>query len=209
MHHANPSDLLTSVKLSGTLREFALGISRIRSVIEIACPLNSPSRIVIGVMTTGSGEGGSTVSRSLARSFARRGQEVLLVLCEPQPVKQDREYIDARPSSAQPVQHSGQPDLELGNHDGVTMYRQYDEPAVDLDRVGESYDIVIVDLPPVTSDPMDRVTHMDAVVVVSEWGRTEVGVLESALDLLEAGRPAVLGYVLNKADRSAERLLRL
>ena len=71
-----------------------------------------------------------------------------------------------------------------------------------INRLRETYDWVIVDLPPLTPVIDVRATSriVDTYVLVIEWGRTEVDVIERAFKDALMLRGRFMGAVLSKAD---------
>ena len=67
-----------------------------------------------------------------------------------------------------------------------------------------SYDYVIVDLPPLAPIVDVRATTplVDCFVLVVEWGRTKIDVVQHALRTAPNVSEAILGAVLNKTDMS-------
>ena len=71
----------------------------------------------------------------------------------------------------------------------------------------ESYDYVIFDLPPLAPVVDVRATArlVDAYVLVVEWGRTKIPLIERALREAPGVHKNMLGVVLNKADMDSVR----
>ena len=70
------------------------------------------------------------------------------------------------------------------------------------DRLRESFDFVIVDLPPLVPivDARAAVQLVDCVILVIEWGRTGIDVVQHALDTAPALHQAIMGAALNKTN---------
>jgi succinoglycan biosynthesis transport protein ExoP len=66
----------------------------------------------------------------------------------------------------------------------------------------EAYEYVIVDLPALApfADVRAASHLLDSFILVVEWGRTDIGVVESALEVYSDLHELMLGVVLNKAD---------
>jgi succinoglycan biosynthesis transport protein ExoP len=79
-----------------------------------------------------------------------------------------------------------------------------------LDDVRESHDFVLLDLPPLGAlvDGRAVAPSLDAVIIVSEYGRTPVEGLAEALQGLNIAQARVLGLVLNKVDVQSIRAYR-
>ena len=71
-----------------------------------------------------------------------------------------------------------------------------------FERLRESYDYVVVDLPPLAPIVDVRAaTHLvDSFVFVVEWGRTKIDVVEHTLGHAPGVYENLLGVVLNKVD---------
>jgi capsular exopolysaccharide synthesis family protein len=72
-----------------------------------------------------------------------------------------------------------------------------------LDRLGRSFDLVIVDAPPIIPVADARVlsTLVDSVVVLARWGRSDASVLGYALKLLRDAGADVAGVALTMVDQ--------
>jgi polysaccharide biosynthesis transport protein len=71
-----------------------------------------------------------------------------------------------------------------------------------FEKLRESYDYVVVDLPPLAPVVDTRATtHLiDSYIFVVEWGRTKIDVVEHALGQAQGVYDNLLGAVLNKVD---------
>ncbi|NGO52915.1 Wzz/FepE/Etk N-terminal domain-containing protein [Allomesorhizobium camelthorni] len=70
-----------------------------------------------------------------------------------------------------------------------------------------SYDIVIVDLPPLASgaDRLAVSSVLDGVVMIAEWGKTHVDTLRELVRTLQASRTPTLGVLLTNARAMTSR----
>ena len=162
-------------------------------------------------------EGKSTSSYAIASSFARMGQSVLLV-----DVDLRRPSLHKRIGSDNAVgistlltsdadfrsvlSDSGQPNLTLitsgpvppSPTEIITSARMQQL----LDELGEAYDVVILDSPPILglADAPTLSALVDGVVLVVEAGRTRRGTLKTSLRRLRSMRPNILGALLTKFD---------
>ena len=73
-----------------------------------------------------------------------------------------------------------------------------------FDRLRESFDFVIVDLPPLAPVVDTRVATqlVDCMILVIEWGRTKIDIVQHALNKAPNVHEVVIGAVLNKTDMS-------
>ena len=71
-----------------------------------------------------------------------------------------------------------------------------------FDRLREKYDYVIVDLSPLAPVVDVRAaTHLlDCYLFVVEWGKTQIDVVERALNTSRGVHDNLLGVILNKVD---------
>lgn len=74
-----------------------------------------------------------------------------------------------------------------------------------LASLGDAYDVVIVDLPPVgrSAAVLALAPLLDGVVLMTEWGRTPLRTLTEACETLEHARARILGTVTTEVDRTA------
>jgi succinoglycan biosynthesis transport protein ExoP len=79
-----------------------------------------------------------------------------------------------------------------------------------LDEVRETYDFVLLDLPPLGAlvDGRAVAPSLDGVIIVSEWGRTPIEGLAEAMQGLNIAQARVLGLVINKVDVQSVRAYR-
>jgi Mrp family chromosome partitioning ATPase len=73
-----------------------------------------------------------------------------------------------------------------------------------LKSLRDLYDMIIVDLPPVNPivDGVAIASLLDGVVVVAEWGRTPLELLDEVTVALQTAHANVLGVVITKTDQS-------
>jgi Mrp family chromosome partitioning ATPase len=71
-----------------------------------------------------------------------------------------------------------------------------------IDRLRESFDFVIVDLPPLVPivDAGAAAHLVDCMILVIEWGRTGIDVVRRALDTAPGLHQAIIGAALNKTQ---------
>jgi Mrp family chromosome partitioning ATPase len=69
-----------------------------------------------------------------------------------------------------------------------------------LEEASQSYDLIVVDAPPVLgfSEPLQMATAVDGVVVVARAGETNRKAVASAVTILQRLRANILGLVLNE-----------
>lgn len=76
-----------------------------------------------------------------------------------------------------------------------------------LRELGEAYELIVLDAPPLTlvTDAAILGSYADGVILVARSGTTERGAIRYALDQLRAVRAPVLGLVLNDIDQRKEQ----
>jgi tyrosine-protein kinase Etk/Wzc len=188
--------------------------------LRTAIHFSSLKRDTKVVMVTSSfpGEGKTTIAANLALTFAQAGNRVILVDCDLR-----------RPSLNTIFDHSRTPGITevlAGDATLATALHNTDIENLSLLSAGvippnpaellcsdsmrdllaglrESYDIVIIDAPPVipVTDAPLLSAFTDMVVVVLESGRIPIKAAQRMKELLQSVQAAVAGFVLN--DRTA------
>jgi capsular exopolysaccharide synthesis family protein len=195
-----------------------------KSFLEIKLAIDSMTRSgkkiqVIGITSTRSNEGKSTVAAALALLMAQTGARVILLDCN----------LRNRSLSAElaPTATSGILDGMTGavslsaitwtdplsrlafipaGNSSRPIYASDALTSETLDKLFEAlrktYEYVIVDLPALTPFADVRVAAhlLDSFILVVEWGRTNIGVVERALNACSDLDEIMLGVTLNKAE---------
>ncbi|WP_342733660.1 polysaccharide biosynthesis tyrosine autokinase [Bradyrhizobium sp. B117] len=192
--------------------------------IKLAADLNSldtPSKVV-GVTSSLPNEGKSTTSKALAYAFAKSGSRTLLVDADIRNPSITRQI--------QPDATAGLAEIVLGSASIEDVLVSGIEPNLDFipsnvgDRFSNSadllsssqmerlfrelrnqYDRIIVDLSPLAPVIDVRGTGglVDSYILLVEWARTKIDVVERALSETPIVQSRMLGAVLNKVDMSA------
>jgi succinoglycan biosynthesis transport protein ExoP len=189
--------------------------------IKLACDLNGAIKAnrVIGLTSSVPNEGKSTVAVSLAQLMSQVGGRTILVDCDLRNPSLSRTLA---PNATTGLLHviAGKAPLEeaiwtdpstgMSFLPVVTRSRPAHSneilnsaPLKKLfEKLRESYDSVVVDLPPLAPivDVRTTTNLVDSYVFVVEWGRTKIDVVEHALDHAPAVYDNLLGVVLNKVD---------
>ncbi|WFU38832.1 Wzz/FepE/Etk N-terminal domain-containing protein [Bradyrhizobium sp. CB82] len=194
------------------------------SFLEIKLAIDSTNRSgkrkqVIGITSTQAAAGTSTVAAALALLLAHAGSRVVLVDCN----LRNRSLSTALAptatfgildvmAGAASVSETTWTDaasqlvfLPVGN-DSRTPYASDILGSEKLDRLlqslRETYEYVIVDLPPLApfADVRAAAHLLDSFILVVEWGRTKVSVVARALEACNSMDDLMLGITLNKAD---------
>lgn len=182
---------------------------------------------IMMVTSTAPGEGKSSVTATLADGFASSGQRVLIIdadlrrgtqaavwkkydeggqwhqLSGQGGVRTTREAL-LDPHHVQVIQVEDNVDMlpaGPGVQDSLGVFNQADIAAA-LHLWRQNYDIVLIDSAPLLAlaDGLVLGVHADAVLMVTEYGRTNVQSVRSALRRAERGGLKILGFVINKSD---------
>ena len=177
------------------------------------------SNKVIGITSTLPHEGKSTIAASLAQLSAHGGAHVILVDCDLRKPSLSPELapnatlglveVVAGKANLEDVIWSD-PSTQLSFLPVVVRSRTTHTSEILasvatkrlFDRLRESYDYVIVDLPPLAPvvDVRSATHFVDCYLFVVEWGKTKIGVVEHALTAASGVYDNLLGVVLNKVD---------
>jgi len=194
--------------------------------VKLAIDLNqSPTaNKIVGITSALPNEGKSTIAASLAQLIAHAGKRVIIVDCD---LRNPSLSMNLAPSATSGLIEviSGAKQLdEITWHDrgtGLTLVPiakkgplfhtsellSAEPTQVLFDKLRASYDYVIVDLPPLAPIVDVRATTplVDCFVLVVEWGRTRIDVVQHALHTAPNVSEALLGAVLNKTDMNMIR----
>ncbi|MGJ4931126.1 polysaccharide biosynthesis tyrosine autokinase [Bradyrhizobium sp. HKCCYLS2038] len=179
------------------------------------------SRKVFGLTSALPNEGKSLIAASLAQLMARSGKRVIVVDCDlrnpslsatlaPEARTGIADIVLGARSLEETVWTDAVTDLHFLPGKGVAARDTSDILAHEqmrklLDRLRDTYDYVIVDLPPLApvADARAISALLDSFLLVVEWGRTPAEVIEHALNTAPNVYDALLGVVLNKTDMKA------
>jgi polysaccharide biosynthesis transport protein len=185
--------------------------------IKLATHHGAGPNQVIGFTSSLPNEGKSTIAAAFAQLAAQAGGRVIIVDCDLRVPSLSRRLAPGATAGIVDV-ISGARSLE------ETVWR---DPATNLfflpavakallfssevleseptkrliDKLRESFDFVVADLPPLVPivDARAAAHLVDCMILVIEWGRTKVGVVQHALELPNLHQ-AVIGAVLNKTN---------
>ncbi len=222
---APPDEARTISCQSGTYRaattmplsRFSESIRAIKLAVDADLSLSTSK--TIGITSSLPNEGKSTIAISLAQLIARTGKSVILVDCD---LRNPSVSMNLAPSAtcglietiADPTRLDDATWRDTGT--GLTLLPVVKkEPLFDtceimaadstrllFDKLKANYDYVIVDLPPLAPiiDVRAATALVDCFVLVVEWGRTKIDVVQHALHTAPNVSAALLGAVLNKTD---------
>jgi succinoglycan biosynthesis transport protein ExoP len=189
--------------------------------IKLAIDLNTESKStkIVGVTSALPREGKSTIAASLALTIGRTGARVILLDCDLRNPVLSKTFV---PGVAQGFVEVLSRKISLKDalwtdRTGLVSFLPVvfdsrffqstevmaSKPAkIFFDSLRNSYDYVIVDLPPLAPivDTRAACSLIDASVFVIRWGSTKISVVEHALSREPGICENMLGVVLNKVD---------
>lgn len=202
------------------LSRFAEAIRSIKLAIDLN-PTKTSNKVV-GITSSLPNEGKSTIAASLAQLIGHSGKSVIIVDCD---LRNPSLSASLAPNATAGIIEviSGARSLE------ETVWR---DPSTNLiflpvvrsapllhtseilsaeqtrklfDKLRAMYDYIIVDLPPLTPVVDVRATTalVDCFILVVEWGRTKIDVVQHALHTAPNVYENLIGTVLNKTDIKA------
>lgn len=202
---------LTGMALQGSVEQpddVVREMTTLRISIESALPEHTQR--VIAFASSQSGEGSSTVAMQFAQGLAADGQ-LRPIYIDANPRRPAIEYDPARRVAvlkSRLVSRRAEAGVLVANLGVVPVPEEARRTGIFapnalrdmLERVGEEYDWVIVDLPAVLespdASPLGALTQ--GVIVVVQAGRTKRPVLTRSVELLRKAGARVLGSVLNR-----------
>lgn len=202
------------------LSRYTEAIRAIKIAIDHS-PAKTPNQ-VIGVTSALPNEGKTTIAASVAQLIGHSGKKVIIVDCDLRNPSLSARLVPKAVDGIIEVMNDGRSLEEVVWRDPRTNLAVL--PAVQrgpvlhssellsdgsicklFDRLRQSYDYVIVDLPPLSPLVDVRVTAplIDCYVLVVEWGRTKIDVVQHALHTAPTISDSLIGAVLNKTDIKA------
>jgi polysaccharide biosynthesis transport protein len=199
------------------LSRFSEGVRSIKLAIDLEN--RSRSSKVIGLTSATQNEGKSTVALALGQLIARNGASVIVVDCDLRNPSLTRSVAPNAASGVIELAH-GRTSLEdviwkdqstqmafvpaipnTGPPDPPSILSSAELRRV-FDELRKQYEFVVVDLSPLAGviDVCATTELIDAYVLVIEWGRTTVDVVQHTLRAAPNVAESILGAVLNKAD---------
>jgi capsular exopolysaccharide synthesis family protein len=194
--------------------------------IKLATNLNMTNRRnkVVGFTSSVPNEGKSTIAAALALLTAQSGNRVIIVDCDlrnpslsrrlaPQATiglvdvisgaRRLEEVVWTDPTNSLVVLPAVKNDAVFHTSDLFAT-----ESVKKLfDKLGASFDYVIVDLPPLAPvvDVRAAIHLVDCAVLVVEWGHTKMNAVRHALNTSPSVHEALIGAILNKTDMARVR----
>lgn len=189
----------------------------LRTNLEFSLPNESGCK-VIGITSSLRGEGKSTTSINIAYTVAQTGKKVLLMECDLRlPALAKRLRINARPgisnllagqcSGNKILQNSGlQPNLWVAAAGDIppnpAELLGSEQMAITMKALSELFDVIIVDLPPVTvvSDAAVVSKLVSGMVVVVRQDYCDRDSLDELIRQLRFAGCKILGFVMTDSD---------
>lgn len=199
--------------------------------VNVEAALHGKQHPVLMITSTVPGEGKSSVTATLADGLAASGERVLIIDADLRRGTQEAVWQKfnetgqwhqlvgqggvrttpealANPQNVQVLQVESNVDMlpaGTGMHDSLSVFNQADiASALALWRV--HYDIILIDSAPLLAlaDGLVVGKHADAVIMVTEYGRTNLQGLKNAMRRAERSGLSIAGVVINKADTREE-----
>lgn len=202
------------------LSRFTESIRAIKLAIDLNP--NKTSNQVIGITSAVPNEGKTTIAASLAQLIAHSGKKVIIVDCDLRNPSLSTslaanaaagviEVINGNCSLEETIWRDPKTNLAfLPAVRRVALFHTSEILAAEemrqlFDRLRTTYDYIIVDLPPLAPLVDIRVTSplIDCFILVVEWGRSKIDVVQHALHTAPNIHESMIGAVLNKTDIKA------
>lgn len=198
---------------------FAESYRLIRSALLLSSAEKPPKKILVTSMEQA--EGKTTTAINIARVLSQDNKKVLLVDCD---MRKPTTYLCLNVEN-----ESGLSDYLTGNTAEINVQTVNDEKILLitsgpippnpaellasekmkhlLTALGEKYDFVILDSPPVqaVSDSLALTAIVDGTIVVVQYGKTTFDTLNMGMKKLKDINANILGFVLNRFKQGASR----
>lgn len=215
---------LLSHALDAPFSQFAEALRSVKVSVDARAARDNARGRVIGIVSTVPSEGKTTTAVNLALITAATGRKVLLVdgdlrnpaLTRALQTKPQRGLIDVLLGRSK-IEEASQREPQTGlvvlpvipgdrvSHSNEVIsssaMREF------LERMRDSYDYIVVDLPPIGPivDARAAADLMDEFVLVVGWGTTPMQTVRRALAGAPGIKRALVGHLLNRVDLKAYR----
>ena len=188
-------------------------IRRIRNALYRDLPRKSP--LLIMVTSSLPAEGKSTFSTSLAREFAGAGRQTLLVDADIHRPKIEKMLkLDEPMVDDERVRYLRRASDTKGRLDALLLAEAIDkntegedpvarEVPTRIEQMAQSYDVVIMDTPPVVlMDDALLLAHLaDSILYLVRWDVTPIEAVQAGISRLRSGEVgSLIGLVLSRTD---------
>jgi succinoglycan biosynthesis transport protein ExoP len=211
----DPGDYVVKKPISS----FSESFRTIRSAIRMAGIDNAAKTVAISSALPG--EGKTTTTLSLGRVSAMAGTRTVVVDCDLRrrlltKALHDKseagliEVLNGEVTLSDVLVKDAETDLALLPVKEMTFTPRdlFGSKAFDdlLERLGENFDLVILDTAPVlaVADTREIAAKADAVIVAARWKKSAVGVVRKAILELRNVKANIIGVVLNSVDLEAQ-----
>jgi polysaccharide biosynthesis transport protein len=209
-----------SAVIDNPFSPFSDGVKRVKAAVH----LTSKRRTLkcIGITSASPGEGKTTIAANLAAQFAVSGVRTLLVDADLRHATISRQLAPCAkegileaindesklPHSVVPVDSMGIDLLPVAiktDTAGAGDLLASERMSALLNRLSETYALIIVDLPPlrVVAESLAVSALVDGVIVVAEWEVTPLHVLAEVYHSLRKAQADVIGAVITKVNINA------
>lgn len=221
MRRREPVVTLTQHKSSYTSPVPDEDMMGLLSAVKAALP--QKRSCAVGIISTLAREGTTTIAQSLAH-VAARNPRTKVIMCRVTHDGQDGEEVGTPFIYLEPVLHPSQESARASHTQSqLTTNARGENGGYHLAQVGNggpmmgqltassdltyivksltgSFDLVVVDLPPVSAGPLgpSLAKGLDGVIVVVEAERTRVPAVRATRKSIEMYGGTILGFVLNK-----------
>ncbi|MBR0903877.1 polysaccharide biosynthesis tyrosine autokinase [Bradyrhizobium liaoningense] len=198
------------------LSSFAEGLRSIKVAVDISGRIQAAK--IIGITSTLSKEGKSTVSSNLAQLIAHAGKSVVLVdgdlrnptltrLLSPEAVSGVLQVLDGSVSIESAMHHDEQTSLSflpavinsrIAHSNEILSSKAFSNL---IEKLRGMYEYVLIDFPPLAPvvDVRAACGIVDYFLFVVEWGQTRTSLVQHQLQSAPEIKEKTLGVVLNKA----------
>jgi polysaccharide biosynthesis transport protein len=191
------------------LSSFAQSVRKIKSAVQIA-KTRLEHGFCLGILSVMPGEGKSTVARNLADLLGAAGRRTVLLELDLQNLDGDDaldddsalnyHFLSGAKLRATLSSNEGQQPLNCELPVALDELLGSEQMELFLSQCRRDYDYVLVDCPSgaLLSDAIAVTGHLDALIVVAEWGRLPFDLFATNVSSLDGGSSEFLGVVLNK-----------
>ena len=217
MNSVKADDPILNFAVDSPLSQFTEALRSVKLAVDLNGILQTKK--IIGFTSTFPNEGKTTVSTNFARLLAHSGSRAILIDADLRNPSLSNHLAPKAKSGLVDVlanrcletdvqlidQGTGLIFMPTGQTSKIVHTAELlssDKMKKLIERLNESFDYIILDLPPLTPIVDVRMTasFVDSYVLVIEWGRTGIPAVERATASAREVHDRILGAVLNKAN---------